>query len=102
VATGAQGRVAPADLPALAGPAGRRAGAPAPGALLVDEYDGIWFLIYSGTRRGGAPSYHLVLRPGDPIQPSDRDIWLTQSGHCTQGIIANKNHLNKTSIGFTK
>jgi hypothetical protein len=73
-----------------------------PPGLLVDEYDGIWFLIYSGTRRGGAPSYHLVLRPGDPIQPSDRDIWLTQSGHCTQGIIANKNHLNKTSIGFTK
>jgi uncharacterized protein YqjF (DUF2071 family) len=105
----------------------------------VASYCGDW-----GTRRGGAPSYHLVMRPGNPVQPSDRDIWLTgrwractrrfgilfetpvehepwplaagvveeltetlvhgctQSGHCTQGIIANKNHLNKTSIGFTK
>jgi uncharacterized protein YqjF (DUF2071 family) len=81
-----------------------------------------------------------VLRPGDPIQPSDRDIWLTgrwraytrrfgilfetpvehepwplaagvveeltetlvtATGLPTR-IIANKNHLNKTSIGFTK
>ena len=34
-------------------------------------------VLYAGARRGGDPSYHLVVRPGDPIQPSHRDIWLT-------------------------
>ena len=34
-------------------------------------------MLYAGARRGGDPSYHLVVRPGDPIQPSHRDIWLT-------------------------
>jgi uncharacterized protein len=45
------------------------------GDLSVSQHRGA--LIYAGTRRGGAPSYHLVMRPGDPIPPSDRDIWLT-------------------------
>ena len=45
------------------------------GDLSVSQHRGA--LIYAGTRRGGAPSYHLVVRPGDPIQPSARDIWLT-------------------------
>jgi hypothetical protein len=30
-----------------------------------------------GRRRGGDPSHHLIVRPGDPIQPSHRDIGLT-------------------------
>jgi uncharacterized protein len=46
------------------------------GDLSVSKHRGT--VIYAGTRRGGKPSYHLVVRPGDPIvQPSDRDIWLT-------------------------
>jgi uncharacterized protein YqjF (DUF2071 family) len=32
---------------------------------------------YAGSRRGGEPSYRLVVRPGGPIVPSGRDIWLT-------------------------
>lgn len=34
-------------------------------------------VVYTGTRRGGEPSYHLRIRRGEPVQPSDRDIWLT-------------------------
>jgi uncharacterized protein YqjF (DUF2071 family) len=45
------------------------------GDLSVSDHRGA--VIYAGARRGGDPSYHLVVRPGDPIQPSDRDIWLT-------------------------
>ena len=45
------------------------------GDLSLSEHDGaVW---YAGARRGGDPSYHLIVRPGDPIQPSHRDIWLT-------------------------
>lgn len=32
---------------------------------------------YAGSRRGGRPSYRLVVRPGDPVQPTERDVWLT-------------------------
>jgi uncharacterized protein YqjF (DUF2071 family) len=45
------------------------------GDLSVSEHGGT--VVYAGARRGGEPSYHLVVRPGDRIQPSDRDIWLT-------------------------
>ena len=45
------------------------------GDLSVSEHEGT--VVYAGARRGGDPSYHLVVRPGDAIQPSDRDIWLT-------------------------
>ncbi|NMI01674.1 DUF2071 domain-containing protein [Pseudonocardia sp. K10HN5] len=45
------------------------------GDLSVSEHGGA--LVYAGARRGGEPSYHLVIRPGERIQPSDRDIWLT-------------------------
>jgi uncharacterized protein len=45
------------------------------GDLSVSEYDGT--VAYAGARRGGKPSYHLVVRPGEPIQLADRDIWLT-------------------------
>jgi uncharacterized protein YqjF (DUF2071 family) len=45
------------------------------GDLSLVEHDGA--VAYAGARRGGQPSYHLVVRPGDPIHPSPRDIWLT-------------------------
>jgi uncharacterized protein len=45
------------------------------GDLSVSEHGDA--VVYAGARRGGEPSYHLVVRPGDPIQPSHRDIWLT-------------------------
>jgi uncharacterized protein YqjF (DUF2071 family) len=45
------------------------------GDLSVCEHGGT--LAYAGARRGGEPSYHLVIRPGDRIRPSDRDVWLT-------------------------
>ncbi|MET7906321.1 DUF2071 domain-containing protein [Streptomyces sp. NPDC005355] len=34
-------------------------------------------LSYVGSRWGGGPSYRLVVRPGEPMTPTDRDIWLT-------------------------
>src|SRR3954447_5195299 len=45
------------------------------GDLSLSEYDGV--VAYAGARRGGEPSYHRVVGPGDPIDPSHRDIWLT-------------------------
>jgi uncharacterized protein YqjF (DUF2071 family) len=45
------------------------------GDLSVSEHGGT--VVYAGARRGGQPSYHLVVRPGERIEPSDRDIWLT-------------------------
>jgi hypothetical protein len=44
------------------------------GDLSVSEH--VDTIVYAGARRGGTPSYHLVIRPGERIQPSDRDIWL--------------------------
>ncbi|MFF1811806.1 YqjF family protein [Streptomyces sp. NPDC058251] len=32
---------------------------------------------YTGSRRTGGASYRLVVRPGDPIEPTARDVWLT-------------------------
>ncbi|MEU9391020.1 DUF2071 domain-containing protein [Streptomyces sp. NPDC048324] len=32
---------------------------------------------YAGVRWGGRPSYRLAVRPGDPVQPTERDVWLT-------------------------
>ena len=43
--------------------------------LAVTEHDGT--VTYAGARRGGHPSYQLVIKPGRPIEPTDRDIWLT-------------------------
>lgn len=34
-------------------------------------------LEYTGARRGGRPRYRLTVRPGEPIRPSRRDVWLT-------------------------
>ncbi|MEV5885218.1 DUF2071 domain-containing protein [Streptomyces sp. NPDC052020] len=32
---------------------------------------------YTGSRWTGGASYRLVVRPGDPIEPTERDVWLT-------------------------
>lgn len=32
---------------------------------------------YSGARRGGGAFYRLVVRPGNSIRPTPRDVWLT-------------------------
>ncbi|UUU27873.1 YqjF family protein [Streptomyces sp. DSM 40750] len=32
---------------------------------------------YAGARWSATPSYRLVVRPGEPITPRDRDVWLT-------------------------
>ncbi|MFH9551701.1 DUF2071 domain-containing protein [Streptomyces sp. NPDC017435] len=31
---------------------------------------------YAGSRRCGASAYRLTVRPGPPIRPSPRDVWL--------------------------
>ncbi|NUR31675.1 MAG: DUF2071 domain-containing protein, partial [Catenulispora sp.] len=32
---------------------------------------------YAGRRVGGRVSYRLRVRPGEPLRPSERDVWLT-------------------------
>jgi uncharacterized protein YqjF (DUF2071 family) len=32
---------------------------------------------YAGSRPGGEPSYHATVRPGDPVESSELDTWLT-------------------------
>jgi uncharacterized protein len=34
-------------------------------------------ITYEGSRWGGGASYRLVVRPGDAITPTERDVWLT-------------------------
>ncbi|MGW2715176.1 YqjF family protein, partial [Streptomyces sp. NPDC001356] len=34
-------------------------------------------LVYAGARRGGGPSYEVAVRPGEPVRPGTRDVWLT-------------------------
>ncbi|MFG2466108.1 YqjF family protein [Streptomyces canus] len=56
--------------------AARAIGAPYnPGTLRVST-DGDT-VSYSGSRWIGDASYRLVVRPGDPIEPTERDVWLT-------------------------
>ena len=45
------------------------------GTLTIDERDGL--VSYAGVRRGGAPSYRVVVRPGAAVQASEHDVWLT-------------------------
>ncbi|AYN38875.1 DUF2071 domain-containing protein [Streptomyces dangxiongensis] len=62
-----------AFLPMLAA---RAIGAPYnPGTLSVST-DGDT-VSYSGTRGNGDASYRLIVRRGDPIEPTERDVWLT-------------------------
>ncbi|MEU0383242.1 YqjF family protein [Streptomyces chartreusis] len=56
--------------------AGRAVGVPYnPGRLRV-SVDGD-AISYTGSRWGGDVSYRLAVRPGDPITPTERDVWLT-------------------------
>jgi uncharacterized protein YqjF (DUF2071 family) len=32
---------------------------------------------YTGSRGGGGVSYRMTVRPGDLVQPTERDVWLT-------------------------
>ena len=32
---------------------------------------------YTGARGRGGPSYRVVVRPGEPLRPTRRDVWLT-------------------------
>jgi uncharacterized protein YqjF (DUF2071 family) len=45
------------------------------GRLTLDRQDGV--VTYSGSRVGGGPSYHLVVRPGADVSPSGLESWLT-------------------------
>jgi uncharacterized protein YqjF (DUF2071 family) len=56
--------------------AARAVGAPYhPGTLSVSlNGDAV---SYAGSRRVGEASYRLVVRPGEPITPTERDVWLT-------------------------
>jgi uncharacterized protein len=66
------------DVPQPALAAAARGGAGVPyhlASMLVEQQaDG---LRYAGSRRGGGPSYRLRVRPGVPLRPSERDVWLT-------------------------
>jgi uncharacterized protein YqjF (DUF2071 family) len=45
------------------------------GRLSVDrDHDTV---TYAGSRSGGGPSYRATVRPGDPLESSDLDTWLT-------------------------
>ena len=56
--------------------AARAVGAPYhPGTLRVAANGGA--VSYAGSRWGGGASYRLVVRPGDPIIPTEREVWLT-------------------------
>ncbi|TDC09505.1 DUF2071 domain-containing protein, partial [Streptomyces sp. 8K308] len=56
--------------------AARAVGAPYhTGRQRLSEREGV--VSYAGSRRGGGPSFHLAVRPGKPITPTRRDVWLT-------------------------
>ncbi|WP_037673001.1 YqjF family protein [Streptomyces griseus] len=56
--------------------AARAVGAPYnPGALSVTRSGDT--VSYAGSRWAGEASYRLVVRPGLPIRPAERDVWLT-------------------------
>ncbi|MEU0582943.1 DUF2071 domain-containing protein [Streptomyces sp. NPDC006132] len=56
--------------------AARAIGAPYHQGTLSVSRDG-GTVAYAGSRGTGGPSYRLVVRPGDPIEPTERDVWLT-------------------------
>jgi hypothetical protein len=45
------------------------------GRLSVSQRDGV--VTYTGSRRRTGSTYRLTVRPGDPIAPAHRDVWLT-------------------------
>ena len=45
------------------------------GTLSIDERDGV--MTYAGVRRGGSPSYRVVVHPGAPVEASEHAVWLT-------------------------
>lgn len=45
------------------------------GRVQVEERDGV--VSYSGSRSASPVSYRLAVRPGGPIEPTERDHWLT-------------------------
>jgi uncharacterized protein YqjF (DUF2071 family) len=56
--------------------AARAIGAPYhPGRLDVSPREGS--VAYTGSRWAGNSSYRLVIRPGEPVTPTERDVWLT-------------------------
>ncbi|WP_406724107.1 DUF2071 domain-containing protein [Streptomyces sp. GD-15H] len=56
--------------------AARAIGAPYhPGTLTVTASGDT--VSYAGSRGAGGPSYRLVVRPGEPVEPAERDVWLT-------------------------
>ncbi|GHE55613.1 YqjF family protein [Streptomyces capitiformicae] len=56
--------------------AARAVGAPCnPGTLSVSAKGDA--VSYTGSRWVGDASYRLIVRPGDPITPTERDVWLT-------------------------
>jgi uncharacterized protein YqjF (DUF2071 family) len=56
--------------------AARAIGAPyTPGTLSVSRSGDT--VSYAGSRWAGGPSYRLFVRPGEPIEPMERDVWLT-------------------------
>ncbi|MET7733157.1 DUF2071 domain-containing protein [Streptomyces sp. NPDC005402] len=56
--------------------AARAVGAPYTPAHLRVTTDGDT-VSYAGSRGKGRVSYRLDVRPGDPVQPTERDVWLT-------------------------
>ncbi|MFF7969826.1 DUF2071 domain-containing protein [Streptomyces sp. NPDC007905] len=45
------------------------------GRLDVAQREGV--VTYTGSRWGAGPAYRLTVRPGDPVRPNPRDVWLT-------------------------
>jgi uncharacterized protein YqjF (DUF2071 family) len=37
---------------------------------------------YTGTRWGGGARYRVAVRPGEPVRPTHRDVWLTSRWRC--------------------
>jgi uncharacterized protein YqjF (DUF2071 family) len=57
-------------------PAARAVGVPySPGSLSVSAAGDR--VSYAGSRWTGGASYRLVVRPGDPVEPTERDVWPT-------------------------
>lgn len=55
--------------------AARAIGAPYhPGHLTLSRGGDV--VTYAGARGRGGPSYRVVVRPGEPVRPSPRDVWL--------------------------